>query len=78
MCKGVCYNILNVKNYVCEVDIIVEVGIKGVVIIVTNMVGCGIDIKFGDDVKNVGLVVIGIECYESCRIDNQLCGCVGC
>lgn len=35
------------------------------------MVGCGIDIKFGEGVCEFGgLCVIGIECYESCCIDN--------
>lgn len=30
-------------------------------------------------VKQVGgLFVLVIECYESCWIDNQLCGCLGC
>lgn len=52
-------------------DIIENVGYKGVVIIVINMVGCGIDIKLGEGVVEVGgFVVIGIECYELCCIDN--------
>lgn len=35
------------------------------------MVGCGMDIKFGLGVFELGgLVVIGIECYELCCIDN--------
>lgn len=35
------------------------------------MVGCGIDIKFGDGVEELGgFVVIGIECYELRCIDD--------
>lgn len=39
------------KNYVCEVEIVVCVGCLGVVIVVINMVGCGIDIMFGGNVE---------------------------
>lgn len=39
--------------------------------IVINMVGWGIDIKLGFGVREFGgLVVIGIEWYEFCCIDN--------
>lgn len=39
--------------------------------IVINMVGRGVDIKFIDEIKEFGgLYIIGIERYESCRIDN--------
>ena len=41
------------------------------------MAGRGTDIKLGDDVKNVGLAVIGTERHESRRIDNQLRGRAG-
>lgn len=43
------YNLFNVKfeNVECELEIVVQVGCVGVVIIVINMVGCGIDIIFG-------------------------------
>lgn len=105
---GIKYNVLNVKFYVSEVDIVVQVGYFFVVIIVINMVGCGIDIMFGgswqvevvvlenlmlEQIEKIkvdwqvcydvvlvvgGLYIIGIECYEFCCIDNQLCGCVGC
>lgn len=105
---GIKYNVLNVKFYVNEVGIVVQVGYLVVVIIVINMVGCGIDIMLGGswqvevvvlevlmeeqivqikvdwqvcyDVVLVvgGLYIIGIECYEFCCIDNQLCGCFGC
>lgn len=35
------------------------------------MVGCGIDIKLGEGVEELGgLVVIGIEWYEFCCIDD--------
>lgn len=44
---GIKYNVLNVKFYVNEVVIVVQVGYLVVVIIVINMVGCGIDIVFG-------------------------------
>lgn len=51
-------------------EIIVKVGKCGMVILVMNMVGWGIDIKLDLDVyKFGGLVVIGMECYESCWID---------
>lgn len=106
---GVKYEVFNVKQYDCEVIIVVNVGCLVVVIIVINMVGCGIDIVLGglleveiyvlgedvideqkvvvkvewqkcyDVVKVVGgLYIVGIECYELCCIDNQLCGCLGC
>lgn len=73
------YNVLNVKLYKREVDIVVEVGYVGVVIIVINMVGCGMDIKLSEEVKKVGgLVIVGIECYDLCCVDRQFCGCSGC
>ena len=75
--KGVRHNILNAKNHAREADIIAEAGIKGAVTIATNMAGRGTDIKLGDDVKNVGLAVIGTERHESRRIDNQLRGRAG-
>ncbi|MGN4780945.1 preprotein translocase subunit SecA [Bacillus cereus group sp. MYBK217-2] len=75
--KGVRHNILNAKNHAREADIIAEAGMKGAVTIATNMAGRGTDIKLGDDVKNVGLAVIGTERHESRRIDNQLRGRAG-
>lgn len=73
------YNVLNVKQYQCEVEVVVEVGKLGNVIIVINMAGWGMDIKIGQEVKDSGgLVIIGIECYDFCWVDWQLCGCVGC
>jgi len=33
------YEVLNVKYYECEVVIVVQVGCKGVVMVVMNMVG---------------------------------------
>lgn len=44
---GIKYNVLNVKFYEKEVEIVVEAGKFGVVIIVINMVGCGMDIVLG-------------------------------
>lgn len=46
---GILYNIFNVclKYVVCEVEIVVQVGCRNVIIIVINMVGCGIDIILG-------------------------------
>ncbi|WP_144615098.1 preprotein translocase subunit SecA [Bacillus cereus] len=75
--KGVRHNILNAKNHAREADIIAEAGIKGAVTIATNMAGRGTDIKLGDDIKNIGLAVIGTERHESRRIDNQLRGRAG-
>ena len=75
--KGVRHNILNAKNHAREADIIAEAGMKGAVTIATNMAGRGTDIKLGDDIKNVGLAVIGTERHESRRIDNQLRGRAG-
>ncbi len=75
--KGVRHNILNAKNHAREADIIAEAGMKGAVTIATNMAGRGTDIKLGDDIKNIGLAVIGTERHESRRIDNQLRGRAG-
>ncbi|MES5891615.1 MULTISPECIES: preprotein translocase subunit SecA [Bacillus cereus group] len=75
--KGVRHNILNAKNHAREADIIAEAGMKGAVTIATNMAGRGTDIKLGEDIKNVGLAVIGTERHESRRIDNQLRGRAG-
>lgn len=43
------------------------------------MVGCGIDIKLGEGVKEIGgLVIFGMECYDFCCVDCQFWGCLGC
>ena len=86
--KGIPHQVLNAKNDEKEAHIIAQAGIKGAVTIATNMAGRGTDIKLGGcpeaypgaytEVKNLGgLYVIGTECYESRRIDNQLRGRAG-
>lgn len=73
--KGVKHHVLNAKNHEKEAEIIREAGQKGAVTIATNMAGRGTDIILGDDVKEVGgLLIIGTERHESRRIDNQLRG----
>lgn len=73
--EGVPHNVLNAKHHEREAEIVAKAGQKGAVTIATNMAGRGTDIKLGEDVKDLGgLVVIGTERHEARRIDNQLRG----
>ena len=69
------YEILNAKNNEREAAIVEKAGEKGAITLATNIAGRGTDIKLGDNVVELGgLVVIGSERHESRRIDNQLRG----
>ncbi len=75
---GIPHNVLNAKNHAREAEIIANAGQRGAVTIATNMAGRGTDIKLGPGVAELGgLAVIGTECHESRRIDNQLRGRAG-
>ena len=72
---GLPYEILNAKNNEREAAIVARAGEKGAITLATNMAGRGTDIKLGEDVKELGgLVVIGSERHDSRRVDNQLRG----
>ena len=69
---------LNAKFHELEAEIVAQAGQKGAVTIATNMAGRGTDIKLGEDVAELGgLMIIGTERHESRRIDNQLRGRAG-
>ena len=73
--EGIKFEILNAKNNEREAAIVAKAGEKGAITLATNIAGRGTDIKLGEDVKELGgLVVIGSERHESRRIDNQLRG----
>jgi preprotein translocase subunit SecA len=73
--NGIEHNVLNAKNHEREAEIVLDAGQKGAVTIATNMAGRGIDIKLGEEVRELGgLYVLGTERHESRRIDNQLRG----
>lgn len=72
---GLKHELLNAKNNEREAQIIAKAGQKGAITLATNIAGRGTDIMLGDDVVDLGgLVVIGSERHESRRIDNQLRG----
>jgi preprotein translocase subunit SecA len=85
--EGVPHELLNAKNHEREGEIIAQAGVKGRVVIATNMAGRGVDIKLGgnpstpeqyEEVKALGgLFVLGTERHEARRIDNQLRGRAG-
>ena len=90
--QGVKHNVLNAKNHANESGIIAEAGKLAAVTVSTNMAGRGTDILLGgasvslDDewkaeheevISLGGLHVIGVEHYDSRRIDNQLRGRAG-
>ena len=73
--KGVPHEVLNAKQHEKEAQIVALAGQKGAVTISTNMAGRGTDIMLGDDVQDLGgLMILGTERHESRRIDNQLRG----
>src|SRR6478735_6438937 len=73
--RGIVHNVLNAKQHEREAEIIMDAGQHGAVTISTNMAGRGVDIKLGDEVRELGgLYVLGTERHESRRIDNQLRG----
>ncbi len=76
--------VLNAKNDKAEAEIIAKAGLRGAVTISTNMAGRGVDIRLGEneDEHRVlcalgGLLVLGLNCHDSRRIDNQLRGRAG-
>jgi preprotein translocase subunit SecA len=85
--EGVKHTILNAKNHEREGEIIASAGVKGSVVVATNMAGRGVDIKLGgiqakvpevEEIKELGgLFVLGTERHEARRIDNQLRGRAG-
>lgn len=85
--EGVRHTVLNAKNHEREGEIIAQAGVKGSVVVATNMAGRGVDIKLGgvpatleaeEEVKSLGgLFVLGTERHEARRIDNQLRGRAG-
>tara|TARA_A100001037_G_scaffold306791_1_gene355578 strand:+ start:12530 stop:15070 length:2541 start_codon:yes stop_codon:yes gene_type:complete len=89
--KGIPHNVLNAKNHANESEIIAGAGQLGAVTVSTNMAGRGTDIVLGgksdsnpnwetehqEVVDLGGLHVIGVEHYDSRRIDNQLRGRAG-
>ena len=73
--NGIPHEVLNAKNDAKEAEIVARAGEKGAVTISTNMAGRGTDIKLGAGVEELGgLLVIGLQRYESSRVDRQLQG----
>ena len=73
--RGVPHTVLNAKQHEREAEIITDAGQVGAVTIATNMAGRGVDIKLGEEVRDLGgLYVLGTERHEARRIDNQLRG----
>ncbi|MBP52898.1 MAG: preprotein translocase subunit SecA [Opitutae bacterium] len=69
------HTVLNAKFHEKEAEIVAQAGQRGAVTIATNMAGRGTDIKLGEEVKELGgLLVLGTERHESRRIDRQLRG----
>lgn len=75
--NGLKHNVLNARNNEKEAHIVADAGKFGAITISTNMAGRGTDIKLGNDVKHLGLLVIGTERNDSRRIDRQLRGRAG-
>ena len=73
--RGIPHKVLNAKFHELEAEIVAQAGQAGAVTIATNMAGRGTDIKLGEGVAELGvLMIIGTERHESRRIDNQLRG----
>jgi preprotein translocase subunit SecA len=78
-------HVLNAKNDAEEAAVIADAGKLGAVTISTNMAGRGVDIRLGGqdsgEYRQVsalgGLYIIGMNKYESVRVDNQLRGRAG-
>lgn len=76
--RGVEATVLNAKNPDDEAAIIAEAGAAGRVTISTQMAGRGTDIVLTDRARAAGgLLIVGIECYPSARLDLQLRGRAG-
>ncbi len=82
---GLPHQLLNAKNDELEAKIIAGAGALGAITISTNMAGRGTDIRLGgvdenesEPVKALGgLYVIGVNHFESTRVDKQLRGRAG-
>ncbi|MBR4596812.1 MAG: preprotein translocase subunit SecA, partial [Opitutales bacterium] len=73
--NGISHEVLNAKNDAKEAEIVARAGEKNAVTISTNMAGRGTDIKLAPGVEELGgLLVIGMQRYESSRVDRQLQG----
>jgi len=88
--RGVPHQVLNAKYHEKEAGIIARAGEPGAVTVATNMAGRGVDIVLGGSLDGQGEVewqgkhnkiielgglhIIGTECHEARRIDNQLRG----
>ncbi|GAA3390778.1 accessory Sec system translocase SecA2 [Cryptosporangium minutisporangium] len=83
---GIDHVVLNARNDHAEAQIIADAGRRGAVTLSTQMAGRGVDIRLGgtqadtrpelaDEVRELGgLCVVGIERYDSARLDRQLRG----
>lgn len=72
------HTVLKLKNHFKEAEMLLKLGQRGAVTMLTNMAGRGTDIKLGPGVSELGgLAVIGTERHESRRIDNVLRGRLG-
>ena len=72
---GIAHEVLNAVQHDREAEIVALAGRPGAVTVATNMAGRGTDIKLGQDVKELGgLLVILTEMHASRRIDRQLHG----
>jgi preprotein translocase subunit SecA len=72
---GVDHQVLNARQHEKEANIVKLAGVKGQVVIATNMAGRGTDIRLGAGVAELGgLHVLGTERHEARRIDRQLAG----
>ncbi len=69
------FHLLNAVRHQEEAMIVERAGQRGAVTIATNMAGRGTDIRLGEDVVELGgLLVIATEPHRSIRIDRQLFG----
>ena len=69
------HELLNAKNHEREASIVEKAGQNKAITIATNMAGRGTDIKLGENIEEMGgLLIVGSERHESRRIDNQLRG----
>lgn len=81
------FAVLNAKYHADEAHIIAQAGMPGAVTIATAMAGRGTDIRLGGAQKDKilydrvvaagGLLVIGSEHHDHCRLDDQLRGRAG-
>ena len=69
---------LNAKSLDKEAGIIAKAGETGAITVSTSIAGRGTDIKLTPEAQQTGgLLVVGVDLYASCRIDQQLKGRAG-